>query len=79
MSIKVLFFGAIRDLIGETEIVLPLTFEIRTKDAVLHITERFTLLKDRKLLCALNEHYAIGEEILKDGDELAIFTAVSGG
>jgi molybdopterin converting factor small subunit len=31
------------------------------------------------LLLAINEEYATGDEIISDGDELAIFTAVSGG
>lgn len=79
MSIKVLFFGAIRELTTEGELVLTLTSEIRTKDVLLQVTERFTPLKDRKLLYALNQQYANGDEIVNDGDELAIFTAVSGG
>ncbi len=79
MSIRVLFFGAIRELIGARELVLTLKPEIRTREILFHITERFPLLKDRKLLYALNQEHANGDEIVNEGDELAIFTAVSGG
>ncbi len=79
MSIQVLFFGAIREIIGEPKLDLTVMSEIRTREILFHITERFPLLKDRKLLYALNQQHANGDEIVKDGDELAIFTAVSGG
>jgi molybdopterin converting factor small subunit len=32
-----------------------------------------------QLLFAVNQEYASGDEPLKNGDELAVFTAVSGG
>jgi molybdopterin converting factor small subunit len=43
------------------------------------LIDRFPELKHHKLLFAINETYAKGDEIIHDGDELAIFTAVSGG
>ena len=36
-------------------------------------------LASHKLFFSINQQYATGEEIVRDGDELAIFTAVSGG
>ena len=44
-----------------------------------HIKSEFPKLDNHKLLYSLNQTYAIGDEIVRDGDELAIFTAVSGG
>lgn len=79
MSIRVLFFGAIREIIGERELDLTLMSEIRTREVLFHLIERFPLLKDRKMLYALNQQHSNGDEIVKDGDELAFFTAVSGG
>jgi len=36
-------------------------------------------LSTHKLLFAVNQEYSDGAESINDGDELAIFTAVSGG
>ena len=36
-------------------------------------------LASHKLLFAVNQAYSSGEEVVNEGDELAIFTAVSGG
>ena len=36
-------------------------------------------LAAHRLLFSVNQQYATGEEIICDGDELAVFTAVSGG
>ena len=43
------------------------------------IKSEFPKLGSHKLLYSLNQTYATGDEIVRDGDELAIFTAVSGG
>jgi len=43
------------------------------------IFEKYPKLKENKLLFSINQTYAIGDEIIKNGDELAVFTAVSGG
>ena len=37
------------------------------------------LLGRHRLHFSVNQQYATGDEILIDGDEMAIFTAVSGG
>ena len=43
------------------------------------ISSRYPRLADRELLIAVNEEYADSEAILHDEDEMAVFTAVSGG
>ena len=48
-------------------------------EAVDLIKEKFPELSRHRLLCALNQNYISGDERLHDGDEVAIFTAVSGG
>ena len=47
--------------------------------AVESLTARYPALAAHKLLTAVNEEYADPDTILNDGDEIAIFTAVSGG
>ena len=43
------------------------------------VQSEYPALKGHKLLFSINQQYANGDEIIRDGDELAIFTAVSGG
>ena len=79
MKVQVLFFGATADAIGEREIEFDLAEQAKAADALRQILEKFPQLKHHSLLFAVNQEYASGDEIVKNGDELAIFTAVSGG
>ncbi len=79
MKVSVLFFGATADVIGEREINLEFSDHAKASDAFSEIVNKFPRLANHKLLFAVNQEYASGDEIVKDGDELAVFTAVSGG
>ena len=79
MKVQVLFFGATADETGEREIEFSFADETKANQAFAEIIEKFPRLKNHKLLFAVNQEYANGDENLKNGDELAIFTAVSGG
>ncbi len=43
------------------------------------IKAKYPSLASHRLLFSVNQQYATGDEIIRNGDELAIFTAVSGG
>jgi molybdopterin converting factor small subunit len=79
IRVKVLFFGAVADEVGRRVDEL----EVRTGDPSKSIFDRllsdYPSLSTHKLLFSVNQNYATGKETLKTGDELAIFTAVSGG
>ncbi|MCD9185343.1 MAG: MoaD/ThiS family protein [Pyrinomonadaceae bacterium] len=79
MNVQVLFFGATADETGEREIEFSFDENISAERAFAEIVEKYPRLKAHKLLFAVNQEYADGGEIIKNGDELAIFTAVSGG
>ncbi len=79
MKVQVLFFGATAEETGEREIEVSLAENIQANEAFAEIVGKYPRLKSHKLLFAINQEYASGDEIVKDGDELAIFTAVSGG
>ena len=53
----------------------------RAENVFGEILESFPHLKNygKSLLFSVNQEYSDGSENVKDGDELAIFTAVSGG
>lgn len=79
MKVQVLFFGATAEEIGEREIEVSFDEYVTAKQAFAEIVEKYPCLQNHKLLFALNQEYASGDENLKNGDELAVFTAVSGG
>ena len=79
MVVRVLFFGATAADTGKRDIVLDLG-DPRSVDSLYDkVLETFPKLRRHKLLYSLNQTYATGDEIVRDGDEIAIFTAVSGG
>lgn len=79
MRVQVLFFGATADAAGEREIELELPERARAADAFVRIIEKFPQLKQHSLHFAVNQEYSNADEVINEGDELAVFTAVSGG
>jgi molybdopterin converting factor small subunit len=77
--VKILFFGATAEAMGKREIEIDLADETKAENAFRKIVRDFPQLKNHSLLFAVNQEYASGEEVIRDGDELAIFTHVSGG
>lgn len=79
MDVRVLFFGATAALVGMRHVDLT----IDSSDTPAEILKRFSAthpeLRTIRLLIAVNEEYVSTDSELKDGDEVAIFTAVSGG
>jgi sulfur-carrier protein len=79
MNITVLFFGQTAEIVGEREVEMSLDEPIAASILFAKIVKKYPKLSENKLLFAVNQTYAIGDEIINYGDELAIFTAVSGG
>ena len=81
ITVRVLFFGGARDAAGHDEIDVSLNSPANTESARSQILSRYPELQrfGNSLLLAVNQEYAQPETAIHDGDELAIFTAVSGG
>lgn len=79
MKVTVLFFGATAEETGEREVEFDLERETKAADAFRQIVSAFPKLEKHALLFAVNRQYSSGGETIRNGDELAIFTAVSGG
>lgn len=79
MPIHVLFFGATAGITGHRRIEIDVPAEAKASDVFEMLIADHPSLSAHKLLISVNQQYADGSEILSDGDELAIFTAVSGG
>jgi len=79
MSIQVLFFGATATISGKRSIQVDVGEDPVASAVFERVLTDHPRLRAHKLHFSVNQQYANGDEPLSDGDELAIFTAVSGG
>lgn len=79
MNVQVLFFGATADITGQRRIEVDLPPEAIAADIFEKLVADHPLLARHRLHYSINQQYANGDEMISDGDEFAIFTAVSGG
>jgi MoaE-MoaD fusion protein len=82
VRVRLLFFGAARDVSGANEIELELKSPATARSALEEILTRYTELRrfGRSLLFAVNQEYAQEQDMpIREGDELAVFPPVSGG
>jgi molybdopterin converting factor subunit 1 len=77
--VNVLFFGATADAVGSRELELTVEESATVGSITDHLSQQHPTLAKHQLLIAVNEEYADPDTVLNDGDELALFTAVSGG
>ena len=77
VSVRVLFFGAARDVVGSSEVEIALA----APATVGSLLEKYPGLErfGRSLLFAVNQEYATPETVIEEGDEVALFPPVSGG
>jgi len=79
MNIQVLFFGATADITGQRRLDIEVPTEIMAHAVLENLVTAYPRLSQHKLHISINQQYPNGEEVICDGDEIAIFTAVSGG
>ena len=79
IKVNVLFFGSTAEAVGTRKIEMNFAADAKSNEAFAEIKKKFPQLNEHKLLFAVNQEYANGDETINNGDELAVFTAVSGG
>jgi molybdopterin converting factor small subunit len=79
MTVQVLFFGATADIAGRRRVEVDLPGDSKASDVLERLIADHPRLRAHRLHLSVNQEFATGNELLKDGDELAVFTAVSGG
>jgi|SRR5689334_6699121 len=81
VKVRVLFFGAARDVVENNPIEIVLATPATVSSAFQRLVAQFPELEHfgRSLLFAVNQEYATADTLLKENDELAVFPPVSGG
>ena len=79
MRVQILFFGATAAITGHRRFELESPDGSPASGLFDKLLAEYPRLVAHKLHFSINQQFATGEEIVHDGDELAIFTAVSGG
>lgn len=77
--LKVLFFGSTAELSGTRCLDVEAAKNETVETVATRICSQFPPNYSSRLKFSLNQTWATGKENVQNGDELAIFTAVSGG
>ena len=81
MLIRVLFFGMLKDLVGQSTATVELPEGARVQDLLSHYAGQFPRLGEMlpALALSVNQEYSRGDRRLCAGDEVALLPPVSGG
>ncbi|MCJ8322203.1 MAG: molybdopterin converting factor subunit 1 [Colwellia sp.] len=81
--IKIVFFAALREQLGCSELSLDptniLTINQLKQALIEHQPQWQTFIENNALLSAINHDMVDGEHLIKSGDEIAFFPPVTGG
>lgn len=81
MNINVLLFATLKDLVGTRRLAVSLGDGAAVDDLRSHLAAKHPAAAQAifQAIAALNEEFAQGEDVLHDGDTVALFPPVSGG
>ncbi len=79
MRIRVLYFGMLKDLVGQSSTTMELAEGSSVEKLVEAHRDLRPTTKWNSLAVAVNQEYAQASHILHDGDEVALLPPVSGG
>ncbi len=81
MRVRVLFFGALKDLVGRGQDEVSLPDSATAGDVLAHYERQAPKLRDyaASLALSVNQEYASASARLREGDEVGLLPPVSGG
>ncbi len=77
--VSILFFGLTAAVTGRRRLEIKVAEGAHARAIYDQVLTEHPRLAVHKLILSVNQQFATGDEIVRDGDELAIFAAVSGG
>ena len=79
MRVRVLYFGVLKDVMGHGSVLMDVPDGASVAELLaLHRKSNADSVWD-SIAVAVNQEYARGTDVLKDGDEVALLPPVSGG
>lgn len=78
MQVRLLLFAQYRDAAGAEELLLDLPAGATALDAVVRLRQQVERIPERPAV-AINREYSRLDDLLHDGDELALLPPVAGG
>jgi molybdopterin synthase sulfur carrier subunit len=78
-EVEILLFGATADAVGTRRLKKSVSTEMNVAELVSLLKNEYPGLANHKLLLSINQKYAGESDVIRRGDEVALFTAVSGG
>ena len=79
MRLKVLYFGVLKDLLGRGSVEMEMAEGASVADLLGRHRASSPAAVWESIAVAVNQEYARGADVLKDGDEVALLPPVSGG
>ena len=79
MRVRVLYFGVLKDVAGGSRAEMELKEGASVADLLARHRGQGTDSVWDSIAVAVNQEYARAEDVLKDGDEVALLPPVSGG
>lgn len=81
LTVTVLFFSVLREKTGQTEQAVTLPAPVEGSDLLDVLASQYPVLQDYRssIRLAVNQEYVSKETLLREGDEVALITPVSGG
>jgi molybdopterin converting factor subunit 1 len=79
MRVRVLYFGVLKDVAGGSRAEMELEEGASVADLLARHRGQETAAVWDSIAVAVNQEYARAEDVLKDGDEVALLPPVSGG
>ncbi len=81
MNVRVKFFAMTRDIVGTSELSVEIPERATTSELLDSLIKQYPKLTQWKqyVRVAVNHEYVLQEQVLSQGDEVAIIPPVSGG
>lgn len=79
-QLTIALFGITRDIVGASSLTLFIEKSTAVDHLLAHLRVQYPRLEGlNSLLVAINSEYAEGNQVIQEGDEIALIPPVSGG